>query len=142
MPQLRQYDVFISHAWTYNNQYYNLIELLKEYPYFNFRNYSVPEHDPIIFNTSSDLYNQLQEQIRQATVVLLIAGKYIKYRKWIQEEIKLAKKYNKPIIAIRPWGADILPSEAETKADVVVNWQSSSIVNAIREYSKSKITIF
>lgn len=136
MPALRQYDVFISHAWKYNDQYYKLTELLDAYPYFNFRNYSVPEHDPIIFNSTNDLYRQLDEQIRQSSVVLLIAGKYVKYRNWIQEEIKLAKKYGKPIIAIRPWGADKLPSDAETKADVIVNWQASSIVNAIREYSK------
>lgn len=142
MPILRNYDVFISHAWKYNNQYYDLIELLKEYPYFNFRNYSVPEHDPLVFNTTNDLYRQLEEQIRQSSVVLLIAGKYVKYRKWIQEEIKIAKKYDKPIIAIRPWGANILPSEAETKADVIVNWQSSSIVDAIRKYSKEKTTVF
>lgn len=142
MPVLRQYDVFISHAWKYNNQYYNLVELLKGHPYFNFRNYSVPEHDPLVFSTTSDLYKQLEEQIRQSSVVLLIAGKYVKYRKWIQEEIKLAKKYDKPIIAIRPWGADMLPSEAETKADVIVNWQASSIVSAIREYSKERTTAF
>lgn len=142
MPALRQYDVFISHAWKYNDQYYKLTELLEGHPYFNFRNYSVPEHDPIVFNTTSDLYEQLDEQIRQSSVVLLIAGKYVKYRKWIQEEIKLAKKYDKPIIAIRPWGADMLPSEAETKADVIVNWQASSIVSAIREYSKERTTAF
>lgn len=142
MPALRNYDVFISHAWKYNNQYYNLVELLKGHSYFNFRNYSVPEHDPLVFSTTSDLYKQLEEQIRQSSVVLLIAGKYVKYRKWIQEEIKLAKKYDKPIIAIRPWGADMLPSEAETKADVIVNWQASSIVNAIREYSKERTTTF
>ena len=141
MPALRQYDVFISHAWKYNDQYYKLTELLEGHPYFNFRNYSVPEHDPIVFNTTSDLYKQLDEQIRQSRV-LLIAGKYVKYRKWIQEEIKLAKKYDKPIIAIRPWGADMLPSEAETKADVIVNWQASSIVSAIREYSKERTTAF
>lgn len=135
MPALRNYDVFVSHAWKYNDEYYNLIGLLKDHPYFNFRNYSVPEHDPLIFSTTSDLYKQLEEQIRQSSVVLLIAGKYVKYRKWIQEEIKLAKKYNKPIIAIRPWGADMLPSEAETKADVIVNWQASSIVDAIRKYA-------
>ena len=137
MPALRQYDVFISHAWKYNNQYYNLTELLNEYPYINFKNYSVPEHDHILFNTTNDLYKQLDEQIKQSSVVLLIAGKYIKYRKWIQEEIKLAKKYNKPIIAVKPWGANIIPNEAEMKADVVVNWQASSIVDAIRNYAKS-----
>lgn len=142
MPELRQYDVFISHAWKYNDQYYHLTELLEGYPYFNFRNYSVPEHDPIVFTTTGDLYKQLDEQIKQSSVVLLIAGKYVKYRKWIQEEINLAKKYNKPIIAVRPWGADMLPSEAETKADVIVNWQASSIVSAIREYSKKRTTAF
>ena len=78
MPALRQYDVFISHAWKYNNQYYKLTELLEGYPYFNFRNYSVPEHDPIVFNTTSDLYKQLDEQKRQSSVVLLITGKYVK----------------------------------------------------------------
>lgn len=135
MPALKIYDVFISHAWKYNDQYYNLTNMLNEYAYFNYRNYSVPEHDPIIFDTTGELYRQLDEQIRQASVVLLIAGKYVKYRKWIQEEIKIAKKYNKPIIAIRPWGASVLPSEAETKADIIVNWQASSIINAIREYS-------
>lgn len=136
MPSLRTYDLFISHAWDYNNQYYNLTSLLKDYSLFNFRNYSVPERDPINFSTTSQLYNQLEEQIRQSSVVLLIAGKYIKYRKWIKEEIKIAKKYNKPIIAIRPWGADILPSEAESNADVIVNWNASSIVNAIRENAR------
>lgn len=142
MPALKTYDVFISHAWKYNDQYYNLTNMLDEYAYFKYRNYSVPEHDPIIFDTTSELYRQLDEQIRQASVVLLIAGKYVKYRKWIQEEIKIAKKYNKPIIAIRPWGANILPSEAEAKADIIVNWQASSIVNAIREYSNERITAF
>lgn len=136
MPLLKNYDLFISHAWDYNNQYYNLTSLLKDYPYFKFRNYSVPEHDPIDFNTASQLQKQIEEQIRQSSVVLLIAGKYIKYRKWMKEEIRIAKKYNKSIIAIRPWGADILPCEAEAQADVVVNWQASSIVEAIRKYSK------
>ncbi len=134
MPALKTYDVFISHAWKYNNRYYSLINLLKEYSYFNFRNYSVPEHDPIDFESTNELYNQIDEQIRQSGVVLIIAGKYIKYRKWIKEEIKIAKKYNKPIIAIRPWGADILPSEVEKIADSIVNWQASSIVDAIRLY--------
>ncbi len=136
MPTLREYDIFISHAWKYNDQYYKLTDLLKNYSYFKFRNYSVPEHDPIEFDTTSELYKQLDEQIRQSTVVLLIAGKYIKYRKWIKAEIKIAQKYKKPIIAIRPWGADILPTEAETQANTIVNWQASSIVTAIRQYAK------
>ena len=30
MPALKTYDVFISHAWKYNDQYYNLINMLNE----------------------------------------------------------------------------------------------------------------
>ena len=33
---MKIYDLFISHAWKYNNEYYRLEELLKEYNYFNF----------------------------------------------------------------------------------------------------------
>jgi len=35
------YDIFISHAWTYNDEYYKLENMLEEAPYFNWRNYSV-----------------------------------------------------------------------------------------------------
>lgn len=136
MSMLKTYDLFISHAWKYNDEYYRLENLLKEYNYFKFRNYSVPEHDPLTFTSMKDLNNQLDEQIRQSSVVLLIGGMYIKYRKWIQEEIRIAKKYEKPIILIRPYGAERLPSIAESSADRIVNWNAASIVNAIRELSK------
>lgn len=136
MPVLKIYDVFISHAWRYNNQYYNLENLLKGYNYFKFRNYSVPEHDPLDFNTTSQLRNQLEEQVRQSSVVLLIGGMYVKTRPWIKEEIKFAKKYNKPIVVVRPWGAERMPTEAEINATKIVGWNASSIVTAIREVSR------
>ena len=136
MPLLRNYDIFISHAWKYNKQYYKLEDLLRGYNYFNFRNYSVPEHDPLVFNTTGELYEKLDEQVRQSSVVLLIGGMYVNYRMWIKEEIKLAKKYNKPIILVRPWGASRLPTGAEQNADKIVGWNSASIVDAIRELSR------
>jgi hypothetical protein len=48
MPSLRIYNLFISHTWRYNKDYYNLEKLLFSAPYFNWRNYSVPTHDPLI----------------------------------------------------------------------------------------------
>lgn len=136
MPLLKTYDLFISHAWKYNNEYYNLTELLKECNYFKFRNYSVPEHDPIEFKTKMELSNQLEEQIRQSSVVLLISGMYVKYRPWIKKEIEFAKKYNKPIIAIIRRGAVKIPTEVELNATKIVGWNTASIVSAIREVTK------
>lgn len=132
---MKTYDIFISHAWKYNNQYYNLEKMLEEYKYFRFRNYSVPEHDPLDFNSVKELVNQLDEQIRQSTVVLVIGGMYCNYRKWIQKEIEIAKKYNKPIILVIPYGANRIPTMVEINATKTIKWNSDSIINAIREVS-------
>lgn len=132
---MKTYDIFISHAWKYNNQYYNLEKMLEEHKYFRFRNYSVPEHDPLDFNSVKELVNQLDEQIRQSTVVLVIGGMYCNYRKWIQKEIEIAKKYNKPIILVTPYGANRIPTMVEINATKTIKWNSDSIINAIREVS-------
>ena len=80
---MKIYDLFISHAWKYNDEYYRLERLLNEYNYFAYRNYSVPEHDPLDFNSVKELVEKLDEQIRQSSVVLVIGGMYCNYRKWI-----------------------------------------------------------
>ena len=92
---MKIYDLFISHAWKYNDEYYRLEKLLNEYNYFTYRNYSVPEHDPLDFNSVKELVQKLDEQIRQSSVVLVIGGMYCTYRKWIQKEIEIAKKENR-----------------------------------------------
>lgn len=133
---MKTYDLFISHAWKYNNEYYRLEELLREYSYFNFRNYSVPEHEPLDVNTTKELIQKLDEQIRQSSVVLVIGGMYCNYRKWIKIEIEIAKKYNKPILLIEPYGSNRIPSIVEVSANKIVRWNTKSIVEAIRELAK------
>ena len=44
------------------------------------------------FNSVKELVNQLDEQIRQSTVVLVIGGMYCNYRKWIQKEIEIQQR--------------------------------------------------
>ena len=34
---MKIYDLFISHAWKYNDEYYRLERLLNEYNYFAYR---------------------------------------------------------------------------------------------------------
>lgn len=60
---------------------------------------------------------------------------YYNHRKWIQREIEIAKEYNKPIIVIRSWGAERMPFELMSSKFIKVNWQTSSIINAIKMYS-------
>lgn len=130
------YNLFISHAWDYNSDYYSLVQKLNEYPYFSYKNYSVPQHDALQTKTNKELEEALYRQIAPTSVVLIIAGMYYNHRRWIQKEIDIAKEYNKPIIVIRPWGAQLMPSELTTSRFIQVNWNISSIVQAVREYSK------
>ena len=130
----KTYNLFISHAWDYNSDYYSLEKKLKETPWFSFKNYSVPQHDALQTKTNSELDEALFRQIAPTSVVLIVAGMYYNHRKWIQREIDIAKIYNKPIIVIRPWGAERMPAELISSEFIQVNWQTSRIIEAIRKY--------
>lgn len=65
---------------------------------------------------------------------LLWQGGYSTYSKWINIEIELAKSMNKKIIAIEPWGVEKTSTVVKSAADVIIKWNTDSIVSAIRGY--------
>lgn len=72
------YNIFISHSWSYGDEYEKLKRLLDAAPYFSYKDYSIPKDDPV-HNAAS---------------------------KWIDQEIRIAKRgfpLPKPILAIEPW---------------------------------------
>ena len=132
MPRLKSYDLFISHAWTYDDDYHRLVQFLKDAKRFRYRNYSVPQHDPLDANSTSRLKAALDRQIRPVNIVLIISGMYVNYRDWIQYEIEVAQGYGKPIVGIRPWGSQRVPAAVQSAAVEMVGWNTNSIVGAIR----------
>jgi hypothetical protein len=137
MPDLKTYDLFLSHMWrkSENSEYYRLESMLKEASNFSWRNYSVPEHDPLGTKTDKELREALDRQIRPVNCFVIVSGMYVNHRKWIQEEIDIAKSYGKPIIGVVPWGQERVPIEVQNVAKEMVAWQTSSIVAAIRKWS-------
>ena len=137
MPALKTYDLFLSHVWRKvdNSEYYRLESLLKEAANFRWRNYSVPEHDPLGTKTDGELRQALRRQIGPINCFLVVSGMYVYHRKWIQEEIDIALSLNKPIVGIVPWGQNRVPIEVQKIAKEMVSWQTISIVNAIRRWS-------
>ena len=67
------------------------------------------------------------------SVVLIPAGVYVAYSKWINIEIELAQSFPKPIVAILPWGSERASVQAQQAADRIVGWNTESVVRAIRE---------
>ena len=134
---MRNFNLFISHSWTYTDSYDRLIDLLKNRNNFAFRDYSVPKNDPIhVSGTDAQLHQAIYRKMVPCSAVLILAGVYATYSKWIGKEIIIAKREFtslKPIIAIRPWGNEKISSPVKENADRIVGWNTESVVSAIRE---------
>ena len=133
MPLLKTYDLFISHSWTYPKAHDSLISFFKNAPAFTYRNYSVPKDDPIHNAPNAILlYQAIERKIAPVNIVVIMAGVYSSYSKWINNEIEIAQNYSKPIIGIKPWANERISSAVNNAADEIVGWNTNSIVNAIR----------
>ncbi len=127
------YNLFISHSWTYSDAYDKLVNLLDDAENFSYKNYSVPKNDPIHHAPYDyQLKAAIKNQMQHASCVLILAGVYSTYSKWINIEIQLAKEMGKTIIAIEPRGAERTSLVVKQAADKVVGWNTKSIVNTIR----------
>ena len=132
----KTYNLFISHSWTYGDAYEKFVNLLEKRPYFSFKNYSVPEDDPVHnAPNQQELYEAIKRHISPCHVVVFMAGVYATYSKWITKEIKIAQEeftYPKAILAVKPRGNTNVSSVVSEAADEIVGWSTESIVDAIR----------
>jgi len=135
MPVLRIYRIFISHAWDYNEEYHRFVNLLDNAPYFNWANYSVPEDDPLHARTRKEIEAGLLRHMRPVHIVIVLSGMYTAYSDWMQKEIDMAVRLNKPILGVIPWGLQRTPVAVQDVALEMVGWNTNSIVTAIRKYA-------
>jgi hypothetical protein len=132
------YNIFISHAWKYSEHYNQVVKWINEAQdegKLTWKNYSVPVHDPLIDpNTTvgkNKLKGMIDNQIKPATKVIILAGMYAAHSDWIDYEIDTAVSYSKYIIGVKPWGQERIPTKVSNNANVMVGWNKNSIINAI-----------
>lgn len=133
---MKTYHLFISHSWSYSDQYSNLVNLLDQASYFDYQNRSIPKDDPVHSGTDKELSEAIKNHMMSCGIVLVLAGVYASYSKWIDKEIKIAKSAfssPKPILAIEPWDSDRTSQMVKDNADKIVGWNTNSIVSAIKE---------
>lgn len=108
---VHQIHVFISHSWTYSVHYDTLSSWIFSENWrvgsatLVLRDYSVPRDDPIHnAPTVRELDDAICAKIARCRVVVIPTGMYTHYSKWIRREIDCAANYEKPILAVDPWG--------------------------------------
>ena len=116
-----------------------MTELMDTIPGLLWRNFSLPWHDPAISpNTEVGgrfIRSSLESQIVPVHVVLLLAGVYEirSARQWVDMEIEMAKKHNKPIIAMPAINKDSIPDQLLRLCDASSPWDGVRLIATIDE---------
>ncbi|MGZ7158968.1 MAG: TIR domain-containing protein [Methanobacterium sp.] len=120
----RTYNIFISHIGKQEEEYSIFIQKLSSASDFRYNNLGILDK----INQ-----NELQEQIKPAEIVIILSGLYNKYKSIIKKQMDIARKLDKPIIVIRPYGMENVPLELEEVAADVIGWNTPCIVDSIEE---------
>ncbi|MBQ6603628.1 MAG: TIR domain-containing protein [Eubacterium sp.] len=135
MPSLRNYHILISHSWDYNRHYETIKGWLNASSYFQWTDYSVPITNPLNVNGVNELKQRIKDRISLCSCVIILSGMYVAYSNWIDFEIDTAVAMGKPIIGVKPWGQERIPAKVQNNAVIMVGWNSSSVVEAVRKYA-------
>jgi hypothetical protein len=105
-----------------------------------YKDYSIPRDNPVItYGLDKILQQKIFEKMKFCHVILVMAGVYTTYSRWINNEILIANTrftVPKPIIGIMPRGQLKMSSVVKDNAIEIVNWNTESVVAAIRRHSR------
>jgi len=136
-----EYRTFISHAWAYNETYWSIRVRLDtaatKYQDFSWKDYSIPDHNPILDQKGGLLTGPrlltkaIQTRITQSSVVLVPARMFASQSEWVVKEIDFAKSIGTRVIAVRSRGTLRTPVDLIQKADVTVYSDYRELYKAI-----------
>ena len=133
----RIYDLFITHAWRYHDDWTRVGEMFDKFLGDSWRNFSVPWYDPALDpNTEVGkrlVHRWLEQQIVPTCGVILLSSVYENKsaQKWVVLEVELARKYQKRVIGVPTFGADTMTPQAAALVDVQCPWDAETIVTAL-----------
>lgn len=139
MAKTKNYDIFITHAWRFHDDWLRFSQLMDKTPDLAWRNFSLPWHDPAISpNTEVGgrfIRDSLESQIIPVHVVVLLTGVYEirSARRWVEMEVEMAKKHNKPIIGIAALNKETVPAEVSDLCDAISGWDGEQLIVSIEE---------
>ena len=133
----RVYDLFITHAWRYHDDWTRLTDLLDQFLDHSWRNFSVPWYDPALDpNTEVGkrlVHLWLEQQIIPSCGVILLSGVHENKsaRKWVEIEVDMARKHGKRIIGLPAFGSTSMSPQAAVFVDAVCTWDPAQLISAL-----------
>ena len=131
-------DLFLVHAWRYHQDWKRMVDLLNAHGVRSWRNFSLPWYDPALDPRTPEggkiVRWNLEAQIIPVHAVLFLAGVWTEpgTHKWLEFELEMARKHNKPVLAVPAWGETEVAEEIRGRVDAVVGWDAHAIFQAVR----------
>jgi hypothetical protein len=131
-------SIFISHSWSYSGHYDKLASWIFGEPWtvdgrlLDFTDLSIPEDNPVHdADSASELESAIYQRIVLSDVVVIPMGMYANHSKWIKKEVEGSQRYQVPILAVDPWGAERTSSIVKEAADHEVGWTQKSVIGGV-----------
>jgi len=132
----KDYNIFISHSWSYPGDLEKLRNLLIERGYFNVEFEEASADEPIDSDNAVYIKRRLRQKIKNSNIVLGIAGMYASYSGWMAWELEVADNLGIPIVGVIPRGQERVSKTVTEYSKEDVRWNTESIVEAIRKWAK------
>jgi hypothetical protein len=129
------YTIFISHSWDNEKHHINLKKLLNNRGYFNIEFEEATKDEPINSNNAKYIKQVLTKKIKNSNIILGLAGIYASHSEWMKWELIKAENLGIPIIGVIPRGQERISTVVSSRSEKNVNWNTESIVYAIRQHS-------
>jgi hypothetical protein len=132
--------VFVTHAFTEDEDYLRVFEFIEGVDRFFYLNCSKPENVPASGGLDA-IKEELIKQVKECEAVIVLAGQYAQNRDLMRFQMDVADANEKPMVALRPFGAVAeTPKELVERVNEVIEWNGREIADALRRQARLEDT--
>lgn len=131
----KEHPIFITDFINFKPTHGTIVKWIDESD-INWTNMSqIVTYNPHNQSFNNEVGHLLENKIKNSSLLILVLDMYnAKENKfWINKEVEIAQKYNKPILATENWNHEDLPTQIHDAPDKYVNWQRDDVLSGIKE---------
>ena len=139
MSESNPIRVFVTHAFTEDEDYLRVFEFLESNERFFYVNVSQPENIPS--GGFEEIKDELIRQIKEAETVFVTTQSYLSKPDLVRFQMQAALAQGTPLLGIAPFGGVVpLPDEIEGKAMEILDWNERDFADALRRHARLQDT--